>query len=244
MLPVPPRREPEQPDTAAEAPTPAAERVPRDRFALRIPTLLVALATGFVALACLLDPITVVLSAIVIAVAARAWALASGRWRGPAAPSPAPAERPSARALDPLKGQTALALACVLWTYALWAHFRPPSDRSLDTGGISSVRVWNSDPLLDERLEPPDATAYNPAIVDDLVTVLRTAKETPDHKCSSAGVIHLQRPFGFPERLEFLPGHDPQWYEFRHGRKAYRVPRAEFVAAMKRVGVDVPLTCP
>jgi hypothetical protein len=43
--------------------------------------------------------------------------------------------------------------------------------------------------------------------------------------------------------LRYLPGHHPEWYEFRYGGKLYRVPQAEFVAAMRRLGVEVPLKC-
>jgi hypothetical protein len=49
--------------------------------------------------------------------------------------------------------------------------------------------------------------------------------------------------FGRPLRVEFLPGHHDQWYEFRYDRKVYRVPRPAFVAAMMRLGVAVPLEC-
>jgi hypothetical protein len=77
-----------------------------------------------------------------------------------------------------------------------------------------------------------------------VVTVLQSGAETRDHKCGSRGVITLRRSFGLPAELRFLPGHDPDWYEFRYARRVYRVPRADFVTAMRRVGVEVPLKGP
>ena len=110
------------------------------------------------------------------------------------------------------------------------------------TDDIRSVRVWNH-PSADRAGEPPKAETSDPAAVAGLAGVLDSAREHQDHKCGSCGVILLDRSFGRTERLEFLPGHSPEWYEFRYGRKAYRVPRRAFVDAMKRIGVDVPLDC-
>lgn len=133
-------------------------------------------------------------------------------------------------------------LALCLLAYGAWAYFRPFSAGPPNTDGVRSVRVWN-DPEADGRGRAPDADTNDPDAVAALLDVVRSARETEDHKCGNRGVILLQRSTGPSERLEFLPGHSPDWYEFRYDRNIYRVPRDKFIAALKRLGVAVPLDC-
>lgn len=83
----------------------------------------------------------------------------------------------------------------------------------------------------------------DPDAVASLLGVLRSGVVGQDHKRASRGAITLRRSTGVPVEVEFLPGHHVEWYEFRYAGQLYRVPRAEFVAAMRRVGVEVPLEC-
>jgi hypothetical protein len=134
----------------------------------------------------------------------------------------------------------ALAVACLALA---WVVFFPASAVSaLDATKVRSVDIqflpWGEDDAT-----PPGASSTDPEAIAALVTVLRRGTETTDHKCGSRGSIILRRSFGGPMELRFLPGHDTEWYEFRYDRKAYRVPRAGFIAAMRRVGVEVPLQC-
>lgn len=131
-------------------------------------------------------------------------------------------------------------LAVALLAYSAWAYFRPPSGDPPSTNDVRSVRVW-AGPWSHEQGAAPNADTSDPETVEALLAVVRSAQETHEHKCSLEGVIHLRRSFGRYERLAYLPGHDPQWYEFRHGQKIYRAPREPFVAVMRRLGVEVPL---
>jgi hypothetical protein len=76
-----------------------------------------------------------------------------------------------------------------------------------------------------------------------LLAQIRNATEGTDHKCSSLGQIVLRNGDGKTLRLDFLPGHDEAFYEFRLNQKLYRVQRAEFLEATKSVGIELPLTC-
>lgn len=122
-----------------------------------------------------------------------------------------------------------------------WALFRPPAVRAFDAAEVQAVEV-RSDPR-GEQPTPPGASTADPEVIAAVVAVLRSGERTSDHKCGSRGTITLHRANGAPAVLEFLPGHHDEWYEFRYERGIYRVPRAEFVAAMRLLGVEVPLKC-
>jgi hypothetical protein len=136
-----------------------------------------------------------------------------------------------------------LAIAAVafgLLALAGWFYLHQPEVNAFDPGGVHSIQVQFEPWGKDMTVSPGSSTADSDAVAA-LVTILRSGEETPDHKCSSRGVITLQRSLRRPLELRFLPGHYADWYEFRYADKVYRVPRAEFVAAMRRVGVEVPL---
>ncbi len=133
-------------------------------------------------------------------------------------------------------------LALGLLAYGTWAYFRSPALQSLNASNIRSVDVRFM-PWGEDAVAAPGAESRDPEIIAALVAVLQSAEETQDHKCGSRGVLTLQSSSRRSAQLQFLPGHHEQWYEFRYAGKVYRVPRAEFVAAMKRLGVDVPLEC-
>jgi hypothetical protein len=128
----------------------------------------------------------------------------------------------------------------LLLAYGAWVYLRPNALQSLDARRIHSVEV-RFEPWGEDAVAAPGAESRDPQAIAALVAVLRSAEETTDHKCGSRGVITLHSPR--QERLEFLPGHHEPWYEVRYAGRAYRMPRAEFIAAMKRIGVDVPREC-
>lgn len=124
---------------------------------------------------------------------------------------------------------------------AALAYLHPPAVRALDASKVRAVEV-----RFDRRGEqptPPGASTADPEAIAAVVAVLRSGERTGDHKCGSRGAITLRRANGTTAVLEFLPGHHDEWYELRYAAGIYRVPRAEFVAAMRRVGVEVPLEC-
>jgi hypothetical protein len=133
-----------------------------------------------------------------------------------------------------------LASALVLVAGGIYLHL--PAVTALDARDFRAVDVrferWGEDGAV-----APGASSADPEAIAELVAILRTGEETDDHKCGSRGVISLRRSFGRPAELRFLPGHHTEWYEFRYAGKVYRVPRAEFVAAMRRIGVEIPLEC-
>jgi hypothetical protein len=78
-----------------------------------------------------------------------------------------------------------------------------------------------------------------------LLAVLRQARVTWDHKCGDEGHITLHLGSGKEVKLGILPGHNPDYYEFRlysvkDGRLSYtiyRVPINAFFGVMSRLGV-------
>jgi hypothetical protein len=131
------------------------------------------------------------------------------------------------------------AVALGLFAVAAWGILRQPSIAALHAHTVEArFEPWGEDGAV-----RPGAKTADPEAVAALVGVLRSGVTGREHKCGSRGVITLRRAFGGPVELRFLPGHHDEWYEFRYAGQLYRVPRAEFVAAMRRVGVEVPLEC-
>lgn len=124
---------------------------------------------------------------------------------------------------------------------AWWVFFRGPGVAALGAGEIHTVEV-RFEPRGEGRAAAP-VHSSDPEAIAALVAVLRSGEATEDHKCGSCGAITLRGPVGRSEELWFLPGHHAEWYEFRYAGRVYRSPRAEFVAAMRRIGVEVPLEC-
>lgn len=137
-----------------------------------------------------------------------------------------------------------LVLAAGLAAVAVLGRWRlvPPDPLSVGGSGVRRVDVRLS-PSSVNPFPPPGGATEDPGVFADLIGVVRSARETPDHKCAARGAITLERLAGEPVVLQFRPGHHPGWYEFRSGGKVYRVPRGAFVAAVRRVGVELPLTC-
>lgn len=125
---------------------------------------------------------------------------------------------------------------------AAGVYIRRPALLDIEAGTIRAVDVEVSS-LTPEGGGSPQGGTTDPEAIAALVAVLRGGEERQDHKCGASWAITLKRSFGTPVKVEFLPGHDEAWYEFRYERKAYRVPRAAFIAATQRTGVQVPLKC-
>jgi len=123
-----------------------------------------------------------------------------------------------------------------------WWFLRPPDPLAVDADRVRRVEV-RFEPWGEDMVRSPGAASEDREAIAALVAVVRSGRETTDHKCGSRGAVSFQRSAGLPAELRFLPGHHAEWYEFRAGGKVYRVPRAGFVAAMRRVGVEVPLEC-
>jgi hypothetical protein len=123
-----------------------------------------------------------------------------------------------------------------------WAYFRQPPVSALCADDIRSAEVIFA-PGVEDNVVLPGASTNDPKVIAALLAVLQSRTETQDHKCASRGSIILRRSLGKEVELRFLPGHHAEWYEFRYAQRIYRVPRGEFVAAMREVGVTVPLEC-
>lgn len=123
-----------------------------------------------------------------------------------------------------------------------WWFLRPPNPLKMDAGQVLRVEVV-LEPWDENSVRAPVVASEGREAIAALVSVVRSGEETRDHKCGSRGIVTFRRSVGVPAELRFLPGHDDGWYEFRAGGKVYRVPRGEFVAAMRRVGVEIPLKC-
>lgn len=135
-----------------------------------------------------------------------------------------------------IAGSVVIAIALGRW------FLRPPDPLAMDADNVRRVEV-RFEPWGEDVTRLPGVASEDRDAIAELVAVVRSGEETRDHKCSSRGTVTFQRSTGLPAELRFLPGHHPEWYEFRAAGKVYRVDRVEFVAAMRRVGVEVPSKC-
>lgn len=137
--------------------------------------------------------------------------------------------------------RTALALCAAVGAVWWWVAQRNPALAGIEADSVRAVEVqfapWG------EEAPRPGGESNDPDAVAALVAVLRTGTEGRDHKCGDRGTLTLKRASGATVRLTFLPGHSPEWYELRYSTKLYRVPRAAFVEAVRRIGVVLPLEC-
>jgi hypothetical protein len=110
----------------------------------------------------------------------------------------------------------------------------PPNVQALE------VRLRMRDPNGEQQLASTRST--DTAAIQHLLTLIQNAKPVEFHKCSAGGEIILYLPDDYEYRyVEILPGHDPNSYEVRRAGQPYRLPRAEFMSALKALGVtDIP----
>jgi hypothetical protein len=121
-----------------------------------------------------------------------------------------------------------------------WWFRTPPEPLAVGADDVSRVVIQLA-PWGDDAARAPAVSTEDREAVAALVAVVRSGRETTEHKCGSRGSVRFERSVGSPVEAAFLPGHHPEWYELRTGGNIYRVPRDEFVAAVRRVGVELPL---
>ena len=78
----------------------------------------------------------------------------------------------------------------------------------------------------------------NSAAIRGLLVALQKGRKVEDHKCSSEGVIYLRSKTNTLEKVEFLAGHAYRYYEYRHAKGIYRLPKKDFLSALSGLGFD------
>lgn len=89
-----------------------------------------------------------------------------------------------------------------------------------------------------------DITVSDPSMLTPLIELLDKAEPTGSHKCTSVGAVIFdgEEPF----TIGLLPGHNPNFYEFRFDGRAFKIPRQDFIKILENIGIDqtnVPLNC-
>ena len=116
----------------------------------------------------------------------------------------------------------------VLLTVGGWEYYLSVAEGVPDVSGARSAEI-------------AAVATVDRDTLDALTAVLTKAERTQDHKCGACGELVVRRSFGRTVRFGYLPGHDTNWYEVQYRGKHYRMPRAEFLAVVRRMGADVPL---
>ena len=119
-----------------------------------------------------------------------------------------------------------------------------PNRPTLDAGKVQSVTIClgryepNSGFGPGYQQEVAKVTTEDPAVIQPLLDVFRTAIRGEQHNCGNSGVIEIRRTDGTVEELYILPGHDDRYYEYRMGSRMNRVDREPFLAALRAAGLN------
>jgi hypothetical protein len=113
--------------------------------------------------------------------------------------------------------------------------------RALDAADVSRVDVefWPVD-VVEGAAPPAGASSVSPEDIAAVIAAVRPAQELDEAWEWARGTIRLTRRGAEPIELLFVPGRDPERYEFRTAGHVYGVGRAAFVEALRRVGVELP----
>ncbi len=95
-----------------------------------------------------------------------------------------------------------------------------------------SSRSYEPELLVEASLKEPSACA-------SVFKFLSSAHRGSDHKCESIGSFEIHYADGKSDVLSFLPGHDPNAYEFRFDGELYLLPREDFFQTLWDAGVNL-----
>ena len=135
----------------------------------------------------------------------------------------------------------AIAAGVGYWRLSPWTPTPDDADR------IVAVEVWldrwyenDEQPVPPRRL----ARCEDRETIRKLLNAMIPAGDARPHKCGDRGWFLFTRSDGKTAQVYFLPGHTTSEYELRPPGTWVRVPRAEFLAAVKALGVtEFPLDC-
>ena len=129
-------------------------------------------------------------------------------------------------------------LGVVVW----WVRLSDRGVTHLTADDVQSIEVVVSSPFKTEDFKRVTFRTESRAAIEAFVSSLQASEETKNHRCAPVGTVRIMRGPGLVDELRILPGHNPLYYEYRYNGSIYRVPRPDFVAALKLVGVeDVPM---
>ncbi len=132
-------------------------------------------------------------------------------------------------------------LFIVAFSLVAWFVLREQTIMTLSTSQVSSVVIHEMDWIGDAPKE--FITSDDPQSIASLIEMLQLGSPTSSHKCLHVGTITLTLPQGTKKTVLYLPGHNDAYYEYISDGKCYRVPREQFVDAMKKLRMNVPLKC-
>ncbi len=149
------------------------------------------------------------------------------------------------RILDHCRGPGPHVRGCWAVDLVLGGGFDP---RVLDVAEVSQVDLefWPVVTRGTVEWPPPlpGASSTSSEDIEALLSTIRSARELEAKEEWALGTIRFTRRRGEPLELLFYPGRDTKHYELRAARREYAVPRRPFVAAVRKLGIKLPLKQP
>ena len=78
----------------------------------------------------------------------------------------------------------------------------------------------------------------NSEAIRGLLVALQETQEVQEHHCAHEGTICFRKGSNTLMEIMFLAGHNPPYYEYRHGTHIYRLPKESFLSALAGLGLD------
>ncbi|MES2981758.1 MAG: hypothetical protein V4727_05530 [Verrucomicrobiota bacterium] len=122
-------------------------------------------------------------------------------------------------------------IGLVVYFYKRTPDFSGSKVSAIEIKMYEPIGSMNRELLVEASLKDPSACA-------SVFNFLSSAHRGSDHKCASIGSFEVHYADGKTDILSFLPGHDPEAYEFRFDGGLYLLPREQFFQTLRDAGVD------
>ena len=119
-------------------------------------------------------------------------------------------------------------LGVIYFGIYFWLRRSPDIPSSVDSAHVVFLKPYSMTKTADVRIN-------DSVKISAILEVLRSGVAISEHKCASVGMISFDGEESFS--IGVLPGHNTDYYEFRHDGRIFRVSRKIFIDVLTAAGV-------